>query len=81
MKYRVLTPVLFHAGATLGLTEAQASARRHALKALGRGLHQVITPVQFKAGEELGVQGDLPKVLAVSLQALAAGRGSAKVGG
>ena len=74
VKYRVLSPVTFHAGATLGLTEAQAHARRYGLKPIAKGLHQVIDSVQFKAGEEIAVQGDLPKVLVASLQALAGGR-------
>jgi len=72
VKYRVLEPVTFHAGATLGLTEAQADARRYGLKALGKGLHQVVTPVQFKRGEEIGVQ-ELPKALAGSVQEVTKG--------
>lgn len=72
VKYRVLSPVTFHAGATLGLTEAQASARRHALKALAGGLHEVLAEVQFKAGEEIGVAGEVSKAHVSSLQSLAA---------
>lgn len=77
LKYRVLAPVTFHAGALLGLTEAQARARRHALKAARNGLHEVTGPVEFKAGEEIGYAGALPKGLAASVQALG-GRGTAK---
>ena len=78
MKYRILAPVTFAAGATLGLTAAQSNARRYGLKALGRGLHQATVPVQFKAGEELTVHGDLPKSLVAAMQAVAPGRGAGK---
>jgi hypothetical protein len=76
LKYRVLTPVRFGAGALLGLTEAQLRGRQHALKAAAKGLHQVVTEVQFKRGEELVIAGDVPKVLANALQPLS-GRAAA----
>lgn len=75
LKYRVLAPVTFAAGAVLGLTEVQARARRHALKAAAKGLHQVVTEVEFKAGEELLIAGPLPKPLAASVK-LVSGRAS-----
>lgn len=81
VKYRVLNPVTFDAGATLGLTEAQAKARRSGLRAGSKGLHQVIEPVQFKAGEEIVVAGDVPKGLIASLLALSTGgRAALKLG-
>ncbi len=52
------------AGTRLWLTDAQASARDHALTSLkrtsgGRKLYELTAPLGFKAGEELAVEGEL----------------------
>jgi len=72
MKYIALTVVAFAAGAELGLTKDQASARRHALTdhPKRKGWHIATGPVQLKAGEEFQYEGDLPKGMAESLEAL-----------
>lgn len=66
-KYRVTSPVTFAAGTRLGLTEAQARPRRHALVEIKRGVYETVSSVQFKAGEEIGFDGDVPKGLLDSL--------------
>lgn len=70
MKYIALAVVAFAAGADLGLTEAQASARAHALTPIGgrKGWYTTTGPVQFKAGEEFQHDGELPKALAESVE-------------
>lgn len=69
-KYTATAPVTLPVGAVLGLTEVQASARRHALQAAKkRGIYTTTAPVQFKAGEVFHYDGDLPKALASSVEA------------
>ena len=50
------------AGEVLGLSQAQADSRSHALE-IGkkRGQFLVRSPVQFKAGEEIDIINELPK--------------------
>lgn len=73
-KYTVLAVLTIQAGATLGLTKAQASDRRHAVKALqvdkktGDGIYQVLEPVQFKRGEVILTDALLNKQLATVLE-------------
>lgn len=71
MKYTALAVVAFAAGAELGLSKDQASARRHAITdhPKRKGWYVAHGPVQFKAGEEFQYDGDLPKGLADSLEA------------
>lgn len=65
MKTHVITDVAtFQPGTILGLSEAQAAPRVHALKKLGAGRYETTATVQFKVGETIGVDGDLPKHLA-----------------
>ncbi len=70
MKYRILQPLSFYAGALLYLTNEQARPRRAVLKPLGDGLpcYEVITEANFKAGEIIGFDGDLPKAMAASVE-------------
>lgn len=70
MKYIALAVVAFAAGAELGLTEAQASARKHALTPMpGRkGWYIATGPTQFKVGEQFLHDGDLPKALAEAVE-------------
>lgn len=70
MKYIALAVVAFAAGAELGLTKDQASARRHALTEhpKRKGWYQVTGPVQLKTGEEFQYDGDLPKGMADALE-------------
>lgn len=72
MKYIALAVVAFAAGAELGLTKDQAGARRHALIKHPKTKDWYIAtgPVQLKAGEEFQFDGDLPKGMAESVEAL-----------
>jgi hypothetical protein len=78
MKYIALAVVAFAAGAELGLSKDQASARRHALTPNPdrKGWYQVTGPVQLKAGEEFQFDGELPKGMAESLEAVKKARAS-----
>lgn len=69
MKYITTAVLSLGAGALLGLTEAQAAPRRHALAAVPdrKGWYTATGPVQFKIGEEVSYEGDLPKALANQL--------------
>jgi len=65
MKYVTTAPITLPEGSVLGLTEAQAAPRRHALKPSGKkGVYLTIAPVQFKAGETIHYDGDIPKGMA-----------------
>lgn len=78
MKYTATAPVTLPAGAVLGLSKTQAADRQHALdKGPGKGLYTAKAPVQFKAGESFDYAGDLPKALAVNLEAEAQARAAA----
>ena len=78
MKYTALAVVAFAAGAELGLSKDQASARRHALTEhpKRKGWYQATGPIQLKAGEEFQYDGDLPKSLADALEAASKPRAS-----
>lgn len=73
-KYTVLAVLTLQAGAIVGLTDAQASARTHALKQLqhdkksGMGQYEVLSPVQFKVGETIFTDAELNKQLATYLE-------------
>jgi hypothetical protein len=71
MKYTAIAVVAFAAGAELGLTKDQASARRHAITEhpKRKGWYVASGPLQFKAGEEFQYDGDLPKGMAESVEA------------
>ncbi len=62
MRYRVTHAATIPAG-VLGLTEAQAATRAHALRALGHGQYEVLSPVQFKVGEHIQLDGTAAKGL------------------
>lgn len=72
MKYIALAVVAFAAGAELGLNRDQASARRHALTPNPdrKGWYQATGALQLKAGEEFQYDGELPKGMAESLEAV-----------
>ena len=70
VQYRILQPLSFHAGALLGLTEAQAHVRRAVLRPLPDGVYEVITEAQFKSGEVISFDGDIPKAKAACAEAL-----------
>jgi hypothetical protein len=72
MKYTALAVVAFAAGAELGLTKDQASARRHAITEhpKRKGWYIASGPLQLKAGEEFQFDGDLPKGMAESVEVL-----------
>lgn len=60
---KVLSPIEFHPGQVLVLSDAQAKLRHHALRVVGEGLFEVVNPIGFKAGEVLRVPSDMPKFL------------------
>ena len=68
MKYQILQPLSFYAGALLVLTAEQAHVRRAVLRPRGGDLHEVITEANFKIGEVIGFDGDLPKAMAASVE-------------
>lgn len=75
MKYTATAPITLPAGTVLGLSKAQAADRSHALEEASRkGFYTTTAPVQFKAGESFDFAGDLPKALAVNLEAEAKAR-------
>lgn len=79
MKYTATAPVTLPAGAVLGLSKAQAADRQHALtEGPRKGLYTTTAPVQLKTGETFDYAGDLPKALAVNLEAEAKARAAAK---
>lgn len=78
MKYTATAPVTLPAGAVLGLSKAQAADRQHALtEGPRKGLYTTTAPVQLKTGETFDYAGDLPKALAVNLEAEAKARAAA----
>jgi hypothetical protein len=72
MKYTAIAVVAFAAGAELGLTKDQASARRHAITEhpKRKGWYIASGPLQLKAGEDFQFDGDLPKGMAESVEVL-----------
>lgn len=73
-KYTVIAVLTIQAGAVLGLTQAQAATRSHALKPLqvdkktGAGTYEVLQPMQFKVGEQIATDMELNKQLATMLE-------------
>lgn len=71
MHYVVVSPLRLPAGSVVGLSDAQASVRRHALSPIAKrkGWYQATTDLSFKVGEAIQYQGELPKALADSVDA------------
>ena len=68
--YEVVAP---YAGVNSGMVEItpeQARARRFALEPLGGDLYRVTQPTGFKRGEVFGHDGEMPKCLALCLEAV-----------
>jgi hypothetical protein len=68
--YEVVAP---YAGVNSGrveITPEQARARRSALEPLGDDLYRVMQPTGFKRGEVFGHDGEMPKCLALCLEAI-----------
>lgn len=68
--YEVVAP---YAGVNSGMVEItteQARARRFALEPLGDDLYRVMQPTGFKRGEVFGHDGEIPKCLALCLEAI-----------
>lgn len=66
MKYTTTEVLQLPAGVALGLTDAQAAARKHVLQPVParKGWYTATAQVQFKRGEQFLHDGDLPKHLA-----------------
>lgn len=83
-KHTVIAALTLQAGAIVGLTDAQASARTHALKVVQHdkkthmGEYEVTSPVQFKAGETIFTNTELNKQLANYLEPEEATKAKAK---
>lgn len=70
MKYVTTAVIGFPAGVRLGLTEAQAAARKHALKpAVGKGWYETTQAIEFKVGEPILLDGEPAKHQLQHLQA------------
>lgn len=69
-RYITIAVLALGAGVALGLSDAQAALRKHALEPIPRrkGWYTTTSPVQFKAGEQIDTDGDLPKGLAEIVQ-------------
>lgn len=63
MKSVVAVAAITLASGRLKLSDAQASSRKHSLKAIkaDSGIYEIKFPVQFKAGERFGYDGEIPK--------------------
>lgn len=60
---RVKGPFAQFTHGILGLSPAQAEARRHVLEPLGDGRYQLLQPTQFKRGEVLRWDGEITPAL------------------
>ena len=68
MRYTAVAALTLPAGSVLGLTEAQAAARKHALKpASKKGVYTCTEAVQFKAGEDFHFDGEISKAQAAGV--------------
>lgn len=71
MKYTAKAVVTLPAGTVLGLSEAQARDRKHALEPMAtKGFYTTKQPAQFKVGEVFDYAGELPKALAEDMDAV-----------
>lgn len=71
MHYVVTATLRLPAGSVVGLSEAQASPRQHALAPVAKrkGWYEALTDLSFKVGEAIQYQGELPKALANAVEA------------
>jgi len=67
--YEVVAPYAGVNSGTVQITPEQARARRFALEPLGDDLYRVTQATGFKRGEMFGFDGDMPKSLALCLEA------------
>jgi hypothetical protein len=71
MNYRTIQALPLAAGTVVQLSEAQARDRRDRVEPLGEGRFRLKELQAFKAGEVLGIEGELPKVHQVCVEAIA----------
>jgi hypothetical protein len=66
MKYTTIAVLTLASGSLVGLSEAQASARRTVLAPVAgrKGWYTALESIQFKRGEQIQCDADLPKALA-----------------
>lgn len=64
-KYSTLGVVGFPANVLLGLSEAQAAVRRHAISRVREGVFKTTAPVEFKRGEVLALDAPVKSVAAL----------------
>lgn len=71
MHYVVTATLRLPAGSVVGLSDAQASVRRHVLQpdAKRKGWYEATADLSFKVGEAIQYQGELPKALADNVEA------------
>lgn len=82
MKYTTIAVLSLQAGVVLGLTDAQAAPRMHALAPVPdrKAWYTTTAPVQFKVGEVFIFDGDLPKHLAHGVESADAEKRKAGAG-
>jgi len=80
MKLVATSVVALSAGAVVGLSKDQASARSHAVSPVPdrKGWYLVKAQVQFKAGEQFSYDGELPKGMAETLEPVKRGPSKAE---
>lgn len=66
-KYIVTKTLTLHHG-IIALSKEQAAKRIHNLNHIKDDQYEIVVPVQFKIGETIGHDGEIPKVLADSLE-------------
>lgn len=71
MHYVVTATLRLPAGSVVGLSEAQAAVRRHALASVAErnGWYETLADLSFKVGEAIQYEGEMPKALAASVDA------------
>lgn len=75
MKYVTTAVIGFPAGVRLGLSEAQAAARKHAIKPIGgKGWFETTQAMEFKVGETIVLAGEPAKDQLQHLQAVSSSR-------
>jgi hypothetical protein len=79
--YKVIKPLSLGVGTLVGLSQAQAEPRKHALEPTGtRGVYQAKGPLSFKAGEVVGLDDPNLKRLSAVLEPVEAPAKPARAG-
>lgn len=70
MKYTAIAVVVLPAGSVVGLSEAQAGSRKHAIAPVAgrKGWFEAKAEIQLKAGEVFLFEGVMPKAMASAVE-------------